>query len=86
MHIDSVPIGLLSWVEPIGPGSDHCCWTLAAHDIISNWFACKVCGCTPDTDGSRSHGRGCYMADPDGGGYDSIDVDEIIAVLKRETL
>jgi len=34
---------------------------------------CKVCGATPDAEGYRNHGKGCYVVDEDGVGEDYVE-------------
>jgi hypothetical protein len=46
-----------------------------SHDRRSK-HACKVCQNIPDEDGVLEHGRGCFVADPDGGGQTFVVFDE----------
>ncbi len=36
-------------------------------------WTCKVCGNWPDETGLVEHGRGCYVVDSDGGGFEVVD-------------
>jgi hypothetical protein len=38
-------------------------------------LACDVCGSTPDAEGAIEHGRGCYVANFNGGGTTHLDED-----------
>jgi uncharacterized protein (TIGR02996 family) len=38
-------------------------------------WSCKVCEAEPDPDGEVRHGKGCYVLDSDGGGYEWIERD-----------
>lgn len=42
--------------------------------INLDYYACKVCGSTPDLDGIIEHGRGCYVVSEDGGGISYVEL------------
>lgn len=46
---------------------------------------CKVCGNVADDCGGLEHGRGCYVMNSDGGGYDTVDECEVCKGMGRVT-
>lgn len=44
---------------------------------------CDVCGNTADEDGMVNHGKGCYVADEDGGGSTGADDNPLYEALRR---
>lgn len=46
--------------------------TMTDPETAADDFACKVCGARPNSEGERTHGDGCYVVSPDGGGEDYV--------------
>lgn len=61
-------------------GSGNCCGFEDVTMILTyeqrQCYACKVCGCVPNEEGERVHGRGCYTLSADGGGEDYVEFDQ----------
>lgn len=82
VHKVLVDSRLLAYTEPDYDGSQYVQWKRAVYDAFEHTdLCCSVCWARPSPGGEREHGRGCYVLDEDGGGFDDFDVDEILAAI-----
>lgn len=82
IHVNNISEKLKPFLSQDYQDSEWFEWAPNALAIIESNCRCKVCWAIPQPDGYRDHGRGCYMVNEDGGGFDYFDSDELLKLLK----